>query len=471
MAAAPERVAPATWKVAGAVVLGGVMTSIDTTVVNVALDSLAHDFRASVTSVQWVATAYLLALGIAMPLSGWATDRFGGKQVWMISIGLFLVGSMLAGAAWSLGSLVCFRVLQGLGGGMIMPVGMTLVARAAGRGGVGRAMGSLGVQQLLGPVVGPVVGGVLVEHAGWRWIFYVNVPIGVLALVAAAVFLAPSSPERRARLDGRGLLLLSPGLVGLVYGLAETARTGTISSPRTLLPLVLGGALVVGFVLHAGHVRDPLIDMRLFRERPFWAGAATSFCLGMALFGALFLLPLFYQGARGESPLGAGLLLAPQGLGAALAMPLAGWLTDRLGAGRVVPAGLFLVIAGTLPFAVAGTSTPDPLLALALVLRGLGLGASTMPAMAAAYASLDEDAIARAASALNVVKRLGGSIGVALIAVVLEHHLAGEAGSVSDRPGPVTDAFERSFWLVLGFSGLALVAAAFLPRRPAGASR
>jgi EmrB/QacA subfamily drug resistance transporter len=277
------RVDAGTWRIAGTVTVGGIMTNIDTTSVNVALDRLAHDFRAPVTGVQWVATGYLLALAIVIPLSGWATDRFGGMRVWMTSIAVFLAGSMLAGIAWSVESLVTFRVLQGFGGGMIMPVGMTLLTRAAGRARLGRVMGMLGVQQLLGPVLGPVLGGVLVEHAGWRWIFYVNVPVGVLAMVAGARFLPRARADRGERLDLRGFLLLSPGVAALVYGLAETARTGGFGAPLAVVPTVLGAVLIGAFVLHARRVRDALIDVRLFLQRPFAAASATTFCLGVGL--------------------------------------------------------------------------------------------------------------------------------------------------------------------------------------------
>jgi len=443
------------------------MSSIDTTVVNVALETLARDFDAPFTTVQWVASAYLLALVTMIPLAGWATDRFGGKRVWITSVALFVGGSTLVGSSWSLASLLVFRVFQGLGGGLIVPVGMTLLSRAAGPARMGRAMSILGVQQLIGPVLGPVVGGALIEHAGWRWIFFVNIPLGALAIPLAARLLPREAPQSRRRFDGVGFLLLSPGIAALIYSLTELQRGGVVA-PRLVLSAAVGAALVTAFVLHARRNRA-LIDVRLFRERAFTAGVSTTLLLGMGLFGALFLLPLYYQGARGASPLEAGLLMIPQGIGAAVMMPLSGRATDRLGPGTIVLGGLGLIGAGTLPFAFSGSSTPYSILAAALFVRGLGLGATTMPAMAGAYASLDEGRLAQAATVLNIVKRLGGALGVALLAVVLEHGLPGTSGAVGDRAAPqvAAEAFAATFWVVLAFCALTVVPAVFLPRRPA----
>ena len=443
------------------------MSSVDTTVVNVALETLARDFGASITSVQWVATAYLLALVAMIPLAGWASDRFGGKRVWIASVALFVAGSMLAGAAWSLGSLIFFRTLQGLGGGMIVPVGMTLLSRAAGQARMGRVMSILGVQQLLGPVLGPVLGGALVEHAGWRWIFFINVPLGALTIPLAARLLPKDAAQAGKRFDGLGFLLVSPGMAALIYGLTEAERAGGLT-PRAFVPILAGLGLVAGFVFHARRSKT-LIDVGLFRRRAFSAGVGTTFFLGAGLYGALFLLPLYYQGARGASPLEAGLLMMPQGIGAAVIMPFAGRLTDRAGPGLVVLGGLALIVVGTLPFALAGSSTSYPLLAAALAVRGLGIGAATMPAMAGAYASLGKESLAQAASVLTVLRRLGGSLGVALCAVVLEHSLPGSAGGVTDRAAPtavMADAFAATFWWVFAFCALAFIPAAFLPRRP-----
>jgi EmrB/QacA subfamily drug resistance transporter len=453
----PDRLSAATRMVGLTVVLGSVMSTLDTTSVNVALHDLAREFGVSVAEVHWVASAYLLALAISIPLSGWASDRFGARRVWMAALCVFLAGSMLAGISWSFASLIAFRILQGLGGGMIMPVGMAMVVRAAGPGRVGRAMGILGIAQLLGPVLGPVLGGLLVEHGGWRWIFFVNVPFGALALTLAMRHLPKHPPVPCDRLDLTGFLLLAPGLVGLVYGLAEISNGNGPGVAAFAAPLA--GALLVGaFVIHARRVSNPLVDVRLLGRRAFGATAGTAFCMGMTLFGAMFLLPLYYQSARGQSPLDAGLLIAPQGVGAALMMPFAGRATDRFGPGRVVPVGLALLSLGTLPFAFADGSTSYPLLAGALVIRGLGIGACMMPAMAGASASLGKVDTARPMSTINAIQRMGGSLGVALASVVLSHQL----------PAGTADAFATPFWWTLALGALAFIPAAFLPRRETG---
>ena len=453
-----EPVDRATWMVAGTVVLGSLMSVVDTTVVNVALHELASDFRVSITAVHWVASGYLLALAVSIPLAGWASERFGAKRVWMTSVALFLMGSMLSGLSWSIESLIGFRLLQGFGGGMIVPVGMSLLARAAGPGRLGRVMGVIGIAQLIGPVLGPVLGGLLVEGGGWRWIFYVNLPIGVLALALARHRLPADRPEPCDRLDLRGFALLSPGLAAIVYGLAETANGG--AAPAALAPILTGVGLVGAFAFHALRASNPLIDVRLLGKRAFAASSGTTFCVAMSLFGAMFLLPLYYQAGRGLSPLETGLLLAPQGVGAAVMMPLAGRMTDRNGPGRVVLTGLTVMTLGTLPLAWAGPGTSYAVLACALLVRGLGLGATMMPAQTAAYATLGRDTgAARGTSALNTIQRMGGALGVTLMSVVLGANLHAHATTAP--------AFGASFAWTVGLTLLAFVPAAFLPRRPA----
>jgi EmrB/QacA subfamily drug resistance transporter len=476
------------WIVAGVVVVGVIMSILDTTIVNVALETLSRDLHASLNSIQWVSTGYLLSLATVIPLAGWASERFGAKRVWMSSVTLFVAGSVLCGAAWSTGSLIFFRILQGFGGGMIMPVGMSVLTQTAGPTKVGRVMSVIGVPMLLGPVLGPVIGGVILNSVSWRWIFFVNVPVGALGLALAWKLLPGAAGRTDAgRLDWRGLLLLSPGLGAVVFGLSETETHGGIGAPIAFGPIVAGLALVGLFALHALRAPRPLIDVRLFRRAQFAAASSTTFFLGAGLFGAMIVIPLYYQVARGESPLTAGLLMAPQGLGAALVMPIAGRVTDRVGGGRVAIVGLIVCTIATLPFAWVGPHTSYAWLASVLVVRGMGFGSAMMPAMAAAYATLERAAVPRATSALNVFQRLGGSVGTAFLAVVLQNRLKANlpsAGSGQDAirrlpPGvrervgePLAHAFAQTFWWGLGLIAVAIVPAVILavlstPRREA----
>jgi EmrB/QacA subfamily drug resistance transporter len=465
------------WVVAGVVVIGVIMSILDTTIVNVALKTLARELHASLSTIQWVSTGYLLALASVIPLTGWLSERVGAKQVWLISIALFGLGSALCGLAWSAGSLIFFRILQGAGGGMIMPVGMSLMAQTAGPKKVGRVMSVIGVPMLLGPILGPVIGGLIVDNASWRWIFYVNVPIAVLALVLGARLLSAAAGRADAgKLDVRGFLLLSPGLAGVVFGLSETETHGGIGHPIAFVPILVGLALVVAFVLHSLRFPRPLIDIRLFRSRGFAGAAGTTFLLGGALFGAMIVLPLYYQVARGQSALTAGLLMAPQGIGAAIAMPFAGRLTDTKIGNRIPLVGVIALTLATIPFAFLSSDTPFAPLGGILVLRGVGLGFAMMPAMAAAYATLEPAAVPRATSALNVVQRVGGSIGTALLAVVLQHQLAAQLGASargggfgSIPPGArerasseLATAFSHTFGWAVALSALAIVPALFL---------
>jgi EmrB/QacA subfamily drug resistance transporter len=481
---------PALVRLSLVVILGAIMSILDTTIVNVAIDTLAHEFHSPLSTIQWVSTGYLLALSIVIPLSGWSVERFGAKRMWILSLSVFLVGSILSGAAWSASSLIFFRVIQGIGGGMILPIGTSMMAQAAGPQRIGRVMSILGVPMLLAPILGPVIGGLIVTSVSWRWIFYFNVPIGIVAIVVAVRMLPTERIDSKPRLDLLGLLLLSPGLASVVYGLSQLGSSGSTSS--VAVALSIGVMLIAAFALHAarrspgrdGKLRpEPLIDIHLFGDRSFLPAALTSFGFGAALFGALILLPLYYQVDRGDSALVAGLLIAPQGIGAALVMPSAGRLADRLGPGRIVPIGLVIVILGTLAYTMVGASTSYAFLAGALFVRGIGFGFTMMPAIAAAYQNLDHAQVPRATAAINILQRVGGSIGTALLAVILERQIAaalpggGSAvttGGTSISPDlrekiapQIAAAFGHTFWWAVGIAVLALVPALFLSRKPA----
>lgn len=468
------------------VVVGMIMVVLDTTIVNVALDTLSRDLKASLSTTQWVITGYLLALGVVIPLSAWATDRFGTKAVWVTSLVLFTAGSTLAGLAWSIESLIAFRILQGLGGGMMLPVAQTIITRAAGPNRLGQAMSIFGVPMLLAPVFGPVIGGLLVEKVSWHWIFFVNVPVGVIAVVLAVAKLDDGREESAGtRLDVPGLVLLAGSLVLLLYGLSEASRHGSFSGAGTLRWLIAGGVLLVSFVCYSLVRGDAaVVNVRLFGNRLFAAASVMMFLVAIALLGGLLLLPLYYQTVRGEGALNAGLLVAPQGLGAMIAMPIAGRITDKAGAGRIVPFGIVLLLVGTIAFTQVGAHTSYAWLSLALFVRGMGIGATMMPTFAAAYATLSRAVVPRAATTLSAIQQVGGSFGSAILVMVLTRQITHEftshgivaKGSGSSQlttipPGAreqvaplLANGFGYAFWVAFGLTALVFLPAIVLPR-------
>ncbi|WP_371881721.1 DHA2 family efflux MFS transporter permease subunit [Caballeronia sp. S22] len=474
---------PHVLRIAAVVVLGSFMSILDTTIVNVGIRELSRTFGVSLSVTQWVSTGYMLALATVIPLTGWAADRFGTKRLYIGSILLFVVGSMLCGMAWSAASLIAFRVLQGFGGGMIMPTGLTILSHAAGSNRMGRVMGIVGIPMLLAPIVGPILGGWFVDDVSWRGIFFVNVPIGSIALLAAVRVLERDEPAQRNGFDWLGLLLLSPGLAIFVYGLAETASGGGFKSIHATGGVIGGLSLLAAFVWHARRREGALIDVRLFARRSVGPAALTMLLLGTAFFGTALLLPLYFQLVRGESAFHAGLLIAAQGVGAVISMPAAARITDRAGPGRVVLFGLVLV--GLAMFSLTHIQSDTSLwkIEVTLFLLGLGMGSTMMPTMSAALASLQRHEVARVTSGMNVAQRVGGSIGTALLAVVLSQQIekvahvriAGETGIQTMRSLSLTEyaavlpaigrAFGHTFDWALGIILLGLVVASFLPRK------
>jgi EmrB/QacA subfamily drug resistance transporter len=445
----PDRLDRAVLKLAAVLVVGALAPLLDSTIVTVAIHTLGIELRASVSTVQWVSTAYLLALAIAIPITGWSADRFGAKRMWIVALALFLAGSMLCGIAWNIGSLIAFRVIQGLGGGLMLPILQTLLLRAAGRERIGRLMSVITLPALIGPILGPVIGGVLVGHLSWRWIFYVNAPICIVAVILAIRVLKPDPEPTNAALDVPGLLLISPALAGIIYGLTQVGAHGGFGHVTVLVPIGVGLLLLLAFALR----KSPLIDLALFRTRSFTASTSLLFLTGFGLYGAMLLLPLFYQQARGETVTAAGLLLIPQGIGSLIAR-VAGGLSDRFGPRPIVLAGIALTTLGTIPFAFSGTSYT--LLAIALVIRGAGLSAVNLAVMVGAFRDLEPPQIPHASSATRIMQQLGGAFGAATLAVILQSQLLGHGSAT---------AFAHTFVWAIAFTVIAAVPAVLLPRR------
>lgn len=463
VAPAKEPIDPNVVRIATVLIVGGLAVVFDTTIVSVALHTLAAQLDTTVSTIQWVSTGYLLALGVTIPLVGWAQSRFGGKRLWMFALVLFLVGSIACSLAWNASSLITFRVIQGVGGGVMLPLMSTLVMQAAGGKALGRTMAMLSLPAVLGPVLGPVIGGVILNWFDWRWLFWVNVPFCVVGLVLAWKMLPHDGRLSRVRLDVVGVLLLSPGLVGVLYGLSNASKPDGFGRTDVLAPLLVGVALLVAFAVYSARMAGrALVDVRLFGHRSVASASALLLLSGAALYGGMLLLPLYFQDLRGVDPLRAGLLLVPQGIGTFFSRRIAGRLMDSIGAKWVALAGFAIVGLATVPFAVATQATNEWFLMAFLVLRGFGLGAVTVPVMAVAFVGLDRPDVPHASILTRIAQQIGGSFGVALLAVILEGLTAAGDGSAA----ATAYAFDQAFWWSIGFTAVAIVVSLTLPGRP-----
>ncbi len=486
--------------VAGVVVLGAIMSILDITVVSIALENFRDVFDATPAEVAWTMTGYTLALASVIPLTGWAADRFGTKRLYLLAVVLFAAGSVLCSLADTIEMLVLFRVLQGLGGGMLMPLGMTILTRAAGPHRVGRVMAVLGIPMLLGPIFGPILGGWLIDVASWHWIFLINVPIGIAALVYAALALPKDDPHPSESFDWIGMALLSPGLAAFLYGVSSIPSAGTVNDRQVLLPGIIGLLLIVAFVGRAvfDEIEHPLVDLHLLQNRQMSVAVIGMSLFAMAFFGASILFAQYFIAVRGEGTLSTGWLLAPQGFGAMVTMPVAGALVDRIGPGKIVLTGVVAITIGMSVFTQVDTDTSYRLLIGALFVMGLGMGATMMPIMTSALKTLSDHNIARGSTLMNIVQQVAASIGTALFSVLLTNsyqdskpisvmtgireagddqgavaELLARAGVTADQVGALGaqaladmgDAFASAFTVATVLVACVLIPAAFLPRK------
>jgi EmrB/QacA subfamily drug resistance transporter len=407
-----DRIDPAVWRICAVALFGGLLAQIDATIVNVSLAGLASELHAPLATIQWVTSGYLLALTLVLPLNGWMVRRIGARRLYLLCFSSFAVSSALCGVAWSAGSLIGFRVLQGICGGLLAPMAQMMVARAAGPH-MARVAAIMSLPVLLAPVIGPVLAGAILQHATWRWLFLVNVPVAAVALVLAWLFLpADGEDSTPVRLDWIGLVTLSPGLVLLLYGIGAPGKTA----------MALAGAVLIALFLVLARRKGPaaLVDLALFRNRVFAACSLSQFVANGALFAGQMLVPVFLVRACGQSPAQMGWMLAPQGLGLMVTFAVMGRLVARFGVRRLARGGAGLAMVATLPMVGMALWGFQPVvLVVALFLRGLGQGAIGLPTMSAAYAAVDRRDLPMATTSLNIVQRLGGPILTTLAATVL----------------------------------------------------
>jgi EmrB/QacA subfamily drug resistance transporter len=460
------------WLVAVAFVAGMFMDIMDTTIVNVALPTLGQNFGVGDGTFEWVVTGYLLSLAIWIPASGWIGDRFGTKKTFLFALVVFTTGSALCGAAWNIESLIAFRVLQGVGGGMLTPVGTTMLFRAFPPEERARASAVLTVPTAIAPALGPVLGGWLVDNASWRWIFYVNVPIGIAAFLFALVFLREHTEPAAGQFDFWGFLSSGAGLGLVLYALSEGPTYGW-TSPRVLVSGVVGIVLFAMLVVIELGRPDPLLHLRLFKDRMFRYGSLAMFTAFGVLFGVLFLLPLFLQQLRGLSAFEAGLTTFPQAIGMILMVQVTSRLYPRLGPRRMLAIGLAGLCLTSALFMLVGLETNLWWIRGIMLLRGVTMSFALVASQTATFSTIKSEETGRASSLFNTNRQVAASVGVAVLTTVLTEATAIYAANGAGTGASAQDqllAFHVAFAASVLFGVLGILFAVRIHDEDAAAS-
>ncbi len=429
------------------------MNIMDVTIVNVALPTVGHDFNVAAASLSAVSIGYLVSLAVVIPASGWVGDRFGSKRTLLSAIVLFTVASMLCGLATSFSELVGFRVLQGVGGGLLTPTGLAMLFRVFPPSERVRASSILTVPTALAPALGPVLGGLLVSDLSWRWVFYVNLPIGAFALVFGLLFLTEHTEPAAGRFDGPGFLLSGVGFAALMYGVSEGPEKGW-GSALIIGPIVVGALLLVALVVTQLRTAEPLLHLRLFTDRLFRSTNAVMFLATAGFLGVLYAVSLFYQDGLGLSPLRSGLSTFPEAVGVMIGAQVASRLLyPRLGPRRMMAGGLIGVATATALMALVSAGTNLWWMRLALFGLGYSMANVFIPTQAAAFARISPAETGQASTLFNAQRQLGGAVGVAVLSTVLA---AVGTGAAAGGRGADLSGYHAAF---LTAAGLALVGA------------
>jgi EmrB/QacA subfamily drug resistance transporter len=500
----PDKLDGALLRIAGVCGLASIMAVLDSTVVAVAQRTFIAQFGSTQAVVSWTIAGYMLAFATVIPITGWAADRFGTKRLFMGSLLVFTLGSLLCAMAPNVLLLITFRAIQGLGGGMLLPLSFVILTRESGPKRLGRLVALGAVPFLIGPVGGPILGGWLIGAYGWKWIFLVNLPIGLTTFALAAILFPKDRPAPSEAFDAVGALLLSPGVAALLAGLSATPARHTVVDRYVLIPATIGVTLIVAFVFHAWHRTDhPLIDLRLFKNRVVAQANVTQLIFAATFVGVSLLVPSYFQVALHQTSMQSGMHFMAMGLGFVLTMPLAGVFMDKHGPGKVVLVGFPLMAVGLAIFTVGVARHADcwPTLLAGLLIIGLGVGCTSTPLSAACVQSLAQHQVARGTTLLGVNDQVGGAVGAALMAMLLTNQfnrhddiiaankLAELQEDASGRGVPVdpsaiprrtlapdfasdvaqhfSHAYTMVFVVAVALAVLTIIPAAFLPRKPA----
>lgn len=427
---------PYKWKVLISVIFGVFMVILDTTVVNVAFQTLRTEFAAGINDSQWIISIYVLALGISTPLAGFLADRFGIKRIYLTGLTTFVVGSLLSGLAPGLWFLVATRALQGIGGGIAIPLGSAMLFAVFPPAEQGLALGVFGIALLVAPALGPILGGLLVDHQLWRWIFFINIPVGILGVTLASRFLRERRTPDAPGLSPVSLISSIIGFGSVLYAASMAADHGWTSTHVLLWFGIGAAALAVFAVYELFKAPSPLLNLRLFTRRNFLRASLVGYVSVLALFGAEFLMPVYLQALRGRSALDTGLILLPLAVVAAITTPLAGRLYDKIGPRVLLTIGFGILMINTWQLSLIEADTPIQWILFLLGLRGLALGLTVQTTFVTALGDVPKDAVARGSSLINSTRFVVQSIGVAILATILASGLSPQVRNLQRAAAP-----------------------------------
>jgi DHA2 family multidrug resistance protein len=440
------------WWALGVTIIGGFMSILDTSIVNIAIPKMMAVFSVNSEDAQWILTAYMLTMGVLQPITGYFCDRFGTRRMYLLSIMAFTVGSALCGIAWSNNSMIFFRVVQAIGGGLIVPVTMTIVYQVFPFKERNMALGIWGISAMVAPAIGPTLSGYLTEYWDWRLIFTINIPIGVVGYLLAALILRESTVHRGNKFDYGGFITSAVGLFCLLLALSRGVEDGWTSAYIIALFYIAFASLTLFVVIELNH-NNPIMDLRLFQDRNFTCSSLVIFLGCIGLFGGIFLIPLYLENLRDYSAMKAGIIMLPAAVASGLMMPVAAKLADKFGAKPVVVAGVFLLSISAYPFVSLDMDTTYATMETVMILRGLGLGLFMMPVTVLGMNTVPTDKISRASSLNNTIRQVSGSLGIALLSTMLQnrqiYHLAHSAEHINVAAIPTKHmmvSLEKMFW-------------------------
>ncbi len=449
-----------------ALIFGMLVVMMDSSVMNVAIPTLESVFQSGLKIMQWSITGYTLALSAVIPLAGWFSDRFGAKRVFLISIGLFMVGSVLCSIATSPAQLITFRALQGLAGGMVAPIGIAFSFRVAPPDKRGSVMGLLGLPMLISPVLGPLLSGWLLEYASWHWIFLINVPIGIVALALGLRFLPRSVDTKNPQLDIPGAIMAPFSFAAIVYGVHDGGSQGW-SVPSTIIPLTIGVVSLGVFIMVELRRQMPLLELRAFQSVEFSKGVVIVFVNWTAIFGTLFLIPLYLQQVRGFSTFHSGLMVIPQAVLSFIGLQIGGKLFDKYGARPIVFAGLLILSAALYWLSQIQVNTSIASLVTNLCILGLGQGLTTMQISTHVLKSAPAQLISRVTPITTSGQQIFGSLAVAMMSGFLASNIAKHMHAVANQSkealvSAMATGFGDTFHIALIIALCGLVLSIFL---------